>query len=54
MVEPNSHPRFWAKYVQAPLDLVMNNPRVTTPMLLILAVTPFVILAVILVLFFLE
>ncbi|MBV9388072.1 MAG: hypothetical protein JOZ78_16750 [Chroococcidiopsidaceae cyanobacterium CP_BM_ER_R8_30] len=42
------------KYVQAPLDLVMNNPRVTTPMLLILAVTPFVILAVILVLFFLE
>lgn len=54
MADPNSHPRFWDRYVQAPLDLVMNNPRVTTPILLLLAVTPFVMLTVILVLFFIK
>jgi len=55
MVEPpESHPNFWDKYVQAPLDLVMKNPSATSPMLLLLATAPFVIVAIVLVLFFLE
>lgn len=50
---PDSHLSFWDKYVQPPLDLVMKNPVVTSPILLILAVAPFFITAVMLALVFL-
>ncbi len=55
MVEPpESHPNFWDKYVQAPLDLVMRNPSATSSMLLLLVIAPFVVVAIVLVLFSLE
>ncbi len=47
---PDSHLSFWNKYVQPPLDLMMKNPVVTPPILLILAVASFFITAVMLVL----
>jgi hypothetical protein len=53
MTEQNSHPGFWNKYVQAPLDLVMRNSAITPSILFVLAVAPFVITAVVLVLVFL-
>lgn len=53
MTEQNSHVRFWNKYVQAPLDLVMKNSAITPSILFVLAVAPFVITAVVLALVFL-
>lgn len=52
-MEQDSRSSFWNKYVQAPLNLVMKNSALTPSILFVLAVAPFVITAIILMLVFL-